>query len=100
MGLEPTEVMQDMRQELNDWAKLGVEGHFKEKDNWYRYHEKFAEPLSKIVGAKPDEVVVMNSLIVNLHLMMASFYSPKGKKPKLLSNRYYFLLTYTLLKTR
>ena len=63
-------------QELRDWANLGVEGHFHAKDPWMPYHRLLTEQTAELVGAQPSEVVVMNSLTVNLHLMMASFYRP------------------------
>lgn len=70
--------------ELDDWARLGVEGHFKARDNWYRYHEHVREPLARLVGALPHEVVAMNSLTVNLHLLMTSFYRPSGRRRAIL----------------
>ena len=69
---------------MDDWAKLAVEGHFYSEKPWWDYHERFAEPLSKIVGALPSEVTVMNTLTVNLHLLMVSFYRPTEKKFKIL----------------
>ncbi len=62
LGLQPKSTAKYVQQELDDWAKYGVEGHFHAKNPWYSYHEQFAEPLAKIVGAKPHEVVVMNQL--------------------------------------
>jgi kynureninase len=73
-----------MEQELEDWAKYGVEGHFQARNPWFSYHKLFNERLSKIVGAKPDEVVATNTLTVNLHLLMVSFYRPQGKRYKIL----------------
>lgn len=84
LGLQPCEVAADLKQELDDWAALGVEGHFKENDPWYTFHEKFSSLIAKIVGATPSEVVCMNTLTVNLHLMMVSFYQPKGKRSKII----------------
>ncbi len=84
LGLQPKTTIQYIQQELNDWAELGVEGHLKAKNPWLSYHEMFAEPISKIVGAGKDEVVVMNQLTVNLHLLMASFYRPSGKRTKII----------------
>lgn len=83
LGLQPCDVATDMKQELDDWASLGVEGHFKEKDPWYTFHEQFSPLIAKVIGAKPSEVVFMNTLTVNLHLMMATFYQPKGKRTKI-----------------
>ncbi len=84
LGLQPKGVRADIEQELEDWAALGVEGHFDGRDPWYAYHEKFAEGLSDIVGANPEEIVVMNTLTTNLHLMMVSFYRPTEDRFKIL----------------
>jgi len=84
LGLQPRTVSQYVRQELDDWATLGVEGHFHAKNPWLPYHEAFPKELSKIVGCLPNEVVVMNSLTVNLHLLMVSFYRPTKKRYKII----------------
>jgi kynureninase len=84
LGLQPKAVQDLMQQELEAWASLGVEGHFKENAPWYSYHELVRDSLSKLVGAMPEEVVAMNSLTVNLHLMMASFYQPTITRYKIL----------------
>jgi kynureninase len=84
LGLQPKTVKDMIAQELNDWAKYGVEGHFKAKNPWFSYHEQFAGPLSKIIGALPNEVVAMNQLTVNLHLLMVSFYRPSESRKKIL----------------
>ncbi|HEY1031253.1 MAG TPA: kynureninase [Flavipsychrobacter sp.] len=84
LGLQPKSVAYLMEQELEDWAKYGVEGHFQARNPWFSYHRLFNERLSKIVGAKPDEVVATNTLTVNLHLLMISFYRPEGKRYKIL----------------
>ncbi|MCB0480268.1 MAG: kynureninase [Flavobacteriales bacterium] len=84
LGLQPKSASAAIKQELDDWGKYGVEGHFEAKNPWYAYHEMFARPLAKIVGAKEAEVVAMNGLTTNLHLMMVSFYRPKGKRYKIL----------------
>ncbi len=84
LGLQPKSVAYLMEQELEDWAKYGVEGHFQARNPWFSYHKLFNERLSKIVGAKPDEVVATNTLTVNLHLLMISFYRPEGKRYKIL----------------
>jgi kynureninase len=73
--------------ELDRWAELGVEAHFDGKEPWYSYHERFAAPLARLVGAHANEVVAMNSLTVNLHLMLATFYRPKGKRAKIVIER-------------
>ncbi len=84
LGLQPKGVRESINQELDDWAKFGVEGHFHAKNPWFSYHEMFAAPLAKIVGALPHEVVAMNQLTVNIHLLMVSFYQPSEKRFKIL----------------
>src|SRR6266508_3568127 len=76
LGLMPKAARQIVGQELDDWAGLGVDAHLEAKTPWYSYHETLREPTARLVGAKPVEVVCMNSLTVNLHLMMATFYRP------------------------
>ena len=83
LGLQPKKAGNYIQQELEDWANLGVRGHMNAKNPWYAYHELVTESLAKIVGAKPHEVVAMNSLTTNLHLMMVSFYRPTSKKFKI-----------------
>lgn len=78
LGLQPRSVRAAIEQELDDWATLGVEAHFRGRKPWYSYHEQFREPLARLVGARPDEVVLMNSLTVNLHLMLTTFYRPSA----------------------
>ena len=84
LGLQPKSTKSIIEQELRDWANLGVEGHFQAKNPWIPYHEYLTQSMAKIMGAKPIEVVVMNTLTANLHLLMASFYSPTKKRPKIL----------------
>lgn len=84
LGLQPKRTKSYVDEVMNDWAKLAVEGHFYADKPWWDYHERFAIPLSKIVGAKPTEVTVMNTLTVNLHLLMVSFYRPTPKKYKII----------------
>lgn len=84
LGLQPRITAQYVQQELDDWAKLGVEGHFQAKHPWMPYHEIFPQELSKIVGCKEEEVVVMNQLTVNLHLLMVSFYRPTPQRYKII----------------
>ncbi|HPG12737.1 MAG TPA: kynureninase [Chitinophagaceae bacterium] len=84
LGLQPRSTSQYVQQELDDWAQMGVEGHFHAKNPWMPYHEIFPKQLSKIVGCKENEVVVMNSLTVNLHLLMVSFYRPTKNKYKII----------------
>jgi kynureninase len=83
LGLQPKSVKENVVQELDDWARLGVEGHFHAKRPWLSYHEIFPQQLSKIVGCLPEEVVVMNQLTVNLHLLMVSFYRPTKQRYKI-----------------
>ncbi len=83
LGLAPKSTQKYLNQELEDWAKLGVEGHFYAKNPWMPYHEFLTEKMAKIVGGQPEEVVVMNTLTVNLHLMMVSFYRPTPKRHKI-----------------
>jgi kynureninase len=84
LGLQPKNVREYLLQELDDWATLGVEGHFHAKNPWMPYHELLTEKMARVVGALPSETVVMNSLTVNLHLMMASFYRPTTERYKIL----------------
>jgi kynureninase len=83
LGLQPRTAAAYIEQELEDWARLGVEGHFRAKDPWMPYHRLLTEQTAELVGAQPLEVVVMNSLTVNLHLMMASFYRPTRERNKI-----------------
>lgn len=83
LGLQPKRTRELVEIELADWARLGVEGHFHGANPWYDYHEFLAVPMARVVGAKPEEVVVMNALTVNLHLMMVSFYRPTPKRYKI-----------------
>ncbi len=76
LGLQPRSVRSSVEEVLDDWAQLGVEAHFRARNSWMPYHELLTDSMSRIVGANPHEVVIMNSLTVNLHLMMASFYRP------------------------
>ncbi len=84
LGLQPTAVRGYVEQELDDWRDLAVHAHFKGKTPWYSYHEVFEESGARLVGAKPGEVVMMNSLTVNLHLLMVSFYRPTADRYKIL----------------
>jgi kynureninase len=84
LGLQPKSVREYVDQELHDWAELGVEAHFRGKHPWMPYHRLLREQTARLVGAKPEEVVVMNTLTVNLHLMMVSFYRPIAERNKIL----------------
>jgi kynureninase len=95
LGLQPKETQRLLEEELEDWRRYGVEGHFNARRPWMPYHEMFAEPLADLVGAKPLEVACANTLTVNLHLMMVSFYAPTAdryrlmiEKPAFPSDRY------------
>jgi kynureninase len=83
LGLQPRAAREHIEQELKDWETLGVEGHFHAKNPWMPYHEFLTEQMANIVGAKPIETVVMNSLTVNLHLMLVSFYRPTRERHKI-----------------
>lgn len=84
LGLQPKRTKKYVDEVMNDWANLAVEGHFYAEKPWWDYHERFAVPLGKIVGAKPSEVTVMNTLTVNLHLLMVSFYRPTKNRYKII----------------
>ncbi len=84
LGLQPKSTADYVQRELEDWARLGVEGHFEARTPWLSYHEVLAEQTARLVGAKPTEVVVMNTLTVNLHLLMVSFYRPTANRHKIL----------------
>jgi kynureninase len=84
LGLQPKSTKKFIEQELSDWATLGVEGHLHAKRPWLYYHKFTKTALAQIVGAKPTEVVAMNQLTVNLHLMMVSFYTPTKTRYKII----------------
>lgn len=84
LGLQPKTTKKYVNQELEDWANLGVEGHFEAKNPWLDYHTLLTQSMAKVVGAKPIEVVVMNTLTANLHFMMVSFYRPTKTRYKIL----------------
>ncbi len=84
LGLQPTAVRAALMQELDDWATLGVEAHFRGKHPWMSYHETVRDSLAAVVGAQPVEVVAMNSLTANLHFLMVSFYRPTSERPAIL----------------
>ncbi|MCH7784229.1 MAG: kynureninase [Bacteroidetes bacterium] len=83
LGLQPKKTSEYLEQELNDWAKLGVEGHTDAKYPWFPYHEFLTKSMANIIGAEPSEVVIMNSLTANLHFLMVSFYQPTKTKFKI-----------------
>jgi kynureninase len=84
LGLQPKTTERYVQQELDDWATLGVEGHFHAKNPWMPYHEIFPKQLARIVGCKENEVVVMNQLTVNLHLLLVTFYRPTTSRYKII----------------
>src|SRR4051812_8417652 len=84
LGLMPKSVRPVIEQELDDWATLGVDAHLDGQTPWYSYHETVREPAARLVGARPHEVICMNSLTVNIHLMMATFYRPTKSRFKIL----------------
>ncbi|RNI30198.1 kynureninase [Rufibacter immobilis] len=85
LGLQPKAARAAVEAEMTKWAELGVEGHFTGDSPWFTYHATLAAPTARVVGAKPEEVVVMNQLTVNLHLMLVSFYRPQGPRYKILT---------------
>ena len=84
LGLQPKTARAYIEQEMKDWERLGVEGHFQAQNPWMPYHEMLTASMARLVGANADEVVVMNSLTVNLHLLMATFYRPSAQRHKIL----------------
>jgi kynureninase len=84
LGLQPSTTKSAIQKILDQWATYGVEGFFMGQEPWLDYHDKLVKPLSKIVGALPHELSVMNQLTVNLHLMMVSFYRPDGRRKKII----------------
>src|SRR5438105_6589518 len=84
LGLMPKSARQIVEEELDNWGKLGVDAHHAAGTPWYSYHEVLREPMARLVGAKPHEVICMNSLTGNLHLMMATFYQPTKSRFKIL----------------
>lgn len=85
LGLQPKSAQMYIDNEMYKWANLAVEGHFKGEDPWFNYHELLTPAAARIVGAKESEVVVMNQLTVNLHLMLVSFYRPEGRRFKIIT---------------
>jgi kynureninase len=83
LGLQPRATSDDVVSELAAWQRLAVEGHFEADRPWFSYHELLAEPAARLVGAGTSEVVAMNSLTVNLHLLMVSFYRPAGDRTQI-----------------
>ncbi len=90
LGLQPRRVARAMEAELEAWKTLGVDGHFEAEPPWVTYHETLREPQAALTGARPIEVVAMNSLTVNLHLLMVSFYRPSGARNRIVIERQSF----------
>jgi kynureninase len=84
LGLQPKATRAELLEDLDAWASLGVEGHLEAKRPWLPYHEPLTGPAARLVGALPEETVIMNSLTVNLHLLMVSFYRPTGGRARVL----------------
>jgi kynureninase len=84
LGLQPRATRDELLADLDAWARLGVEGHLEAERPWLPYHELLTGPAARLVGARPSEAVVMNSLTVNLHLLMVSFYRPAGRRDQIL----------------
>ncbi|GIH69678.1 kynureninase [Sphaerimonospora thailandensis] len=83
LGLQPRATQEELLEDLAAWARLGVEGHLEADRPWMPYHEQLTGPAARLVGALPEETVVMNSLTVNLHLLMVSFYRPRGERTRI-----------------
>lgn len=99
LGLQPKSTASHIQQVLEQWSQWGVAGFTKGEQPWWYYHDQLTQPLSKIVGALPHEVVVMNQLTVNLHLLLISFYQPQGKRTKILCEAKAFPSDQYLLET-
>ncbi|HEY2721711.1 MAG TPA: kynureninase, partial [Chitinophagaceae bacterium] len=84
LGLQSKNTSEEITKVLDQWEKYGVEGFFEGENPWLNYHDQLTGPLSKILGTLPSEISVMNQLTVNLHLMMAGFYRPSGRRKKIL----------------
>ena len=84
LGLQPRAARQAVIEELDDWAMLGVDGHFRGRHPWMPYHTFVRDGLAHVAGAMPSEVVAMNSLTTNLHLMIVSFYRPTRERSAIL----------------
>ena len=84
LGLQPVKAQEYVNQEMQDWAEKGVEGHFEGKNPWVSYPESLSPMMAKVMGAKPNEVIIMDTLTANLHFLMVSFYRPTQKRYKIL----------------
>ncbi|NIV17695.1 MAG: kynureninase [Woeseiaceae bacterium] len=100
LGLQPKAVRAAVELELDEWARYGVEGHFDSTNPWYSYHELLTPPMAEIVGAKESEVVCMNSLTTNIHLLFVSFYRPSNERYKIIAEAKMFPSDRYLLETQ
>ena len=100
LGLQPKSVLSYLKTELDDWAQLGVDGHFNGKNPWLDYHKLLTVPMASIVGALPHEVVIMNTLTTNLHLLLATFYKPSKSKYKILTEARAFSSDYYVIESQ
>src|SRR5579871_2309386 len=100
LGLQPRRVREYVEQELNDWEKLGVEAHFRARHPWLPYHRFLTDNMAALVGARPIELVMMNSLTVNLHLMFISFYRPTPQRHKIVMETGAFPSDYYAVKSQ
>ena len=93
LGLQPKNAKKYVDQELQDWALMGVLGHKGAKNPWLPYHEFLTDSTAEITGSQPSEVVVMNTLTVNIHLLLVSFYRPNSSRYKILMEDCWLLIT-------
>ena len=100
LGLQPRRTAGYVQAELEKWQRLGVRGHFESELPWMPYHEFLAEPMADLVGAQADEVVMMNGLTVNLHLMLATFYRPTKSRHKILIEEHAFPSDYQVAQSQ
>jgi len=100
LGLQPRRVREYVEQELHDWEKLGVEAHFRAQHPWLPYHRFLTDNMAALVGARPIELVMMNSLTVNLHLMFISFYRPTPQRHKIVMETGAFPSDYYAVKSQ
>jgi kynureninase len=100
LGLQPKRTAGFVQAELENWQRLGVRGHFESEQPWMPYHECLAKPMADLVGAEPDEVVMMNGLTVNLHLMLATFYRPTKTRHKILIEEHAFPSDYQVAQSQ
>ena len=100
LGLQPKTVRAAVELELDEWAKYGVDGHFHSTNPWYSYHELLTPPMARLVGAQDSEVVCMNSLTTNIHLLFVSFYRPTAERYKIIAEAKMFPSDRYLLETQ